>query len=313
MKITRERIYKALSEKNSVQRYLARRLFFPILEPFGFHIVGNHFYEPIPDLGELRRHYHKDAPRSFPNIALNFERAEVNHINRLSQYGYEFSTEVERLGYTEGNYYFSAADAISLYCFLREKRPTRVVEVGQGFSTLVSLAALAKNWSEDSTRIEFISIDPYDRLPSTLRNLDGVEIKIIHRIVQSIEPEEFAALVQDKSLLFVDSSHVFKPGSDVEYLIGEVYPRISKNSYIHVHDIHTPYPWPLKFYLENKWFWNEQDHLEGFLNFNDSFRVELPLFWLLKDSRVVNEQLRKYLRTEPLGLGGSSLFIQRTQ
>jgi hypothetical protein len=312
MKIPKERIYKALNEKNSVQRYLARRVLFPILEPLGFHIVGNHFYEPIPDLRELRKNYHKDAPRTLPNIVTNFEQAEVRHTNRLSQYGDEFYTEVERFGYPERNPYFPASDAISLYCFLRENRPTHVVEVGQGLSTLVSLAALSKNWREDSKRTRFISIDPYDRLPGTLRNLDGVEVKIIHRAVQSVEPEELAALIIDRSLLFVDSSHVFKPGSDVEYLMGEIYPRVSKNSYIHIHDIHTPYPWPLEFYLENKWFWNEQDHLESFLNFNGSFRVELPLFWLLKDSMVVNEHLRKYLRTDP-GLSGSSFFIQRTR
>jgi hypothetical protein len=55
--IFKERLYKVFHEKNSVQRYLARRFLFPLLEQLGFHIVGDHFYEPIPNLKALAECY----------------------------------------------------------------------------------------------------------------------------------------------------------------------------------------------------------------------------------------------------------------
>jgi hypothetical protein len=312
MGIFKERIYKVLYEKNSVQRYLARRLLFPLLEPLGFHIVADHFYEPIPNARELEKSYQDTKLRSLPHVAVDFHESEANHTKRLSQYGHEFRREVARFGYTGRNRNFPIVDAISLYCFLREKKPSRVVEVGQGSSTLVMLSALFKNGIEGANKVELVSVDPYNRLLSTFGNLEWADLKIIQRSVQSINSLEFVDLLKDRALLFVDSSHVFKAGSDVEYLIKEIYPQVPRDTYIHVHDIYTPYPWPLKYYLETRYFWDEQDHLESFLNFNDSFRVELPLFWLLKDSEKVNKQF-DLLQIERYSLNGASFYIQRTR
>ena len=310
--ILKERIYKVLQENNGVQRYLARRFLFPLLEPLGFHIVADHFYEPIPNLRKLEKNYEDTKLRLLPHVAVDFRQAEVHHTKRLSQYGNEFRKEVERFEYTAKNRIFPVVDAISLYCFLREKKPLRVVEVGQGSSTRVILSALFKNGSESRRKIELVSIDPYNRLPTTFVGSKWLNVRVIQRPVQSIHSQEFVDLLQEQALLFVDSSHVFKPGSDVEYLTREVYPRIPCNTYIHVHDIYTPYPWPREYYLKRKYFWNEQDHLESFLAFNSDFRVELPLFWLLKHSKEVNEQLNA-LQIERFSLNGASFYVQRTR
>ena len=61
--------------------------------------------------------------------------------------------------FSEINHYFFPADAISLYCFLREKKPKRMIEVGQGVSTIVSLSALEMNAKEDSSQIHFVLVD----------------------------------------------------------------------------------------------------------------------------------------------------------
>lgn len=309
VEVLRRRFFKAFKEKNSVQRYLARRVLFPLLEPLGFHIVGDHFYEPIPNLRSLKNSY-KDAPRLVPNATMDFRDAEATHIKRLAKYGREFRAAVKRFEYTERNRYLPIVDAISLYCFLRERKTLRVVEVGQGVSTRVILAALAKNRSVLSSNVEFVSIDPYDRL-GALMDVRWVDAEFIQRPVQSTNPSELVGLLGGGALLFVDSSHVFKPGSDVEYLMKEVYPRVPHDTYIHIHDIYTPYPRPLGSYLQ-RCFWNEQDHLESFLSFNDSFRVELPLFWLLRDSKGVNERLNM-LEIERSGWNGASFYIRRTR
>ena len=308
----KERLYKVCHEKNSVQRYMARRLLFPLLEPLGFHIVGDHFYEPIPNLKALAESYQEHRLRELLHVTMDFHEAEANQIKRLSKWGREYRKETERFGYTERNRSFPAVDAISLYCFLREKKLSRVVEVGQGFSTRVAISALAKNGSELSTNVELVSIDPYNRLLSKFIDAEWVDVEIIQSSVQAIDSRTFVDLLEKPTLLFVDSSHIFKAGSDVEYLMREIYPRVPCNTYIHLHDIYTPYPWPLEYYLKRRYFWNEQDHLEDFLSFNNRFRVELPLFWLLKNSKEVNDQLNM-LQIQRYALNGGSFCIQRTE
>ncbi len=140
---------------------------FPSLEPLGFHIVGDHFYELIPNLRELGRNYQETLPRPLPDVTTDLEKVERDHTHRLSEYGYEFRKQAKRFGYKEINLFFQIDDAISLYCFLHEKKPSRVVEVGKGFSTSVILSALAKNRSETSDEAVLASIDPYDRLSTT--------------------------------------------------------------------------------------------------------------------------------------------------
>jgi len=306
-----EQIYKVLYEKNSVQRQVAKRFLFPLLEPLGLHIVGDHFYEPIPNLRKLEKSYEGNARRSLPQVQVNFLEAETNHASRLAQYGGEFHKEADRFGFfIEGNLTFPVVDAVSLYCFLREKKVLRVIEVGQGFSTRVLLAALTKNGRELSNKAELISIDPYNRLLTEFLDSEVVDVEFIQQPVQSLDAQELVSHITGTTLVFVDSSHVFKTGSDVEYLMKEVYTRIPCNTYVHIHDIYTPYPWPREYYLKRKHFWDEQDHLENFLSFNDYFRVELPLFWLLKDSQKVNEQL-DILDIKRYSLNGASFYIKR--
>jgi hypothetical protein len=309
--VVTEQIYKVFYETNSVQRQVAKRFLFPLLEPLGFHIVADHFYEPVPNLRELEKSYEGTALRSLPQVQVDFSEAEMNHTGRLSQYGGEFRKEADRFGFFTGrNRTFPVVDAVSLYCFLREKKVSRVIEVGQGFSTRVLLAALTKNGSEVSNKSVLVSIDPYNRLLTKFVDSEVVDVEIIQRPVQSLDAREFVSLIDGMTLVFIDSSHVFKPGSDVEYLMKEIYPRISRNTYVHIHDIYTPYPWPLEYYLKRKHFWDEQSHLENFLSFNDYFRVELPLFWLLKDSQEVNEQL-DMLQIKRHSLNGASFYIKR--
>lgn len=44
-----------------------------------------------------------------------------------------------------------------------------------------------------------------------------------------------------KDLLFVDSTHTGKPGSNVNHLVLEILPRLAKGTYVHFHDILFPY------------------------------------------------------------------------
>lgn len=310
MIVTKERLYKLLNERHSLQRFVARRVLFPLGELVGLHIVADHFYEPIPSLKAIRRNY-SAKPLDLPQVRMDFQVCSDRHIARLEAFADEFFAETTKCGYVEKNHYFRGADAISLYCFVRNEGIRRIVEIGQGYSTVVAAAALSKNGQESNADVELITVDPYERLPVALDDVDRLSFRNISRTVQDIELESITGLLGERALLFVDSSHVMKYGSDVEYLMYHVYPNVPVTTHIHIHDIFTPYPWPLRNY-EQKWFWNEQDHLQSFLSFNECFDVTLPLYWILQTNQRVQEILGAYRREFGLGRSGSSFYIQRT-
>jgi len=95
---------------------------------------------------------------------------------------------------------------------------------------------------------------------------------LIPKKVQDIPLSEFKKL-SENDILFIDSSHVLKIGSDVQYLYLEVLPRLNKGVIVHAHDIFLPAEYPKEWVLKNYIFWNEQYLLQAFLAFNNSFEV----------------------------------------
>ena len=73
--------------------------------------------------------------------------------------------------------------------------------------------------------------------------------------------------------LFIDSSHVSKTGSDVNFLYLEVLPRLAPGVVIHVHDIFMPAEYPQGWVLEEQRSWNEQYLLQALLMYSSAFRV----------------------------------------
>jgi hypothetical protein len=289
-KSLKEGLFKARAERNALPRYVARRYLFPLAERLlGLHITADHFYEPVPNLRELAKHYDA-APRSIPGHDLSIARFEAGHVARLQCFAGEFAAEVAKFGFDPTNYYFRNADALSYYCLLREQKPTSVVEIGQGSSTRVALAALQRNSLETGSKARFLSIDPYTRLLRVQLKTEHVEFEQWHKPIQAVPTADILARCGPGSMLFVDSSHVFKANSDVEHLMLQLYPQLPVGCWLHVHDIVLPYPWPLEFYTQNKWFWNEQDMLASFLAFNLAFEVMLPVYALHRDSAAVKAQ-----------------------
>lgn len=312
MSAFREKLYKARSETNGVQRYLARRYLFPLAEKLGFHILGDHFYEPIPNLESIRKNY-SEEPRPIPHHTFDLEAFESEVIRRIRTYGHEIVQALERTGFDPKNYYFRGIDALSYYCLLRDKKPHSVVEVGQGMSTRVAVAALERNATETGMKPQLLSIDPYARLMFTELRVEGVELKTLQKPIQEVPTEELISFLGNDAVFFTDSSHVYKHGSDVWYLMHQVYPYLPVGTVLHIHDIVLPYPWLKSFYLDQKWFWNEQEMLESFLSFNDSFAIKLPVYWLHKNSEKLHEHVRSCVPDWPLQQEGYSFYLQRVK
>lgn len=306
----KEGLFKARKERNALARYVARRFLFAPLERLGLHVIGDHFYEPIPNLRELAANY-DGSPRPIPGHDLQLSRFEAGHSARLKQHGDEFEEAVKAFGFDLTNCYFRGADALSYYCLLRETKPESVVEIGQGSSTRVALAALERNAAETGVAASFVSIDPYTRLLGAELKPARVRFEQIHQPLQEVPVDDLLKRCQGRAMLFVDSSHVYKYGSDVWHLMHQVYPRLPAGCMLHVHDVVLPYPWLKEFYLKQKWFWNEQDMLEGFLAFNTAFEVLLPVYWLHRDSAVVRAATASVVPNLPARDEGYSFYLRR--
>jgi hypothetical protein len=208
----KENLFKAFHEKNAVQRHVSRRFLFDVFQRLGFHITGDHFYEIVPNTRLIAEKY-SEAARNVPGIDWRFADCERRALTLINRYGTEFFDTSTRFGFREKNLYFRGVDALMLYLILRDLKPAKVVEVGQGFSTRIALAALARNASETGTRVRFVSIDPYPRF----RAKDVPDCISLESVQRELQDLDTAPLLEQCGFLFVDSSHVFKFGSDVAF------------------------------------------------------------------------------------------------
>jgi predicted O-methyltransferase YrrM len=299
-----ERVYNTLNESNALQRFICRKIF-NAFQLVGAHVTGNHFYEVIPDTRRVA-HTYRDEPRELPGVDFQFNDAEGVAVRLVQTYGREFHAAASNRGYVQQNRYFRALDALLLYCWTRDLKPRRVVEVGQGFSTRVVLSALERNATESALQSTFISIDPYSRYRERVQP-EGIHFV---RVREELQTLDIASAFGDVDFVFIDSSHVYKFGSDVEFEFERLYPSLPVGVTLHVHDIFSPYHYPKEWIVQQKIFWNEQYHLENFLRWNRAFRIVMPVHYLARRSKAFATAC-KNAHPQLESFFGSSFYMQR--
>jgi hypothetical protein len=130
--------------------------------------------------------------------------------------------------------WFPRLDAATAYTLVRHERPRRVVEIGSGHSTRFMARAVA----DGALATEIVALDPAPRA-----SLAGLAVRHERALLRDADPALFAALTPG-DVLFVDSSHVAMPGTDLDRLVGDVLPRLPAGILLHVHDILLPDPYP---------------------------------------------------------------------
>ncbi|HYM33438.1 MAG TPA: class I SAM-dependent methyltransferase [Candidatus Cybelea sp.] len=156
--------------------------------------------------------------------------------------------------------WFPRLDAAATYTLVRREKPGLIVEVGSGHSTRFLARAVADG--KLATRI--VAIDPAPRAV-----IAGLAVTFVAAPSHEADPAIFAGLRRG-DMLFVDSSHILMPGSDVDHLLGRVIPVLPSGVLLHVHDIFLPDDYPAA------WDWrgyNEQQGLLGLLQ-GGAWRIE---------------------------------------
>jgi predicted O-methyltransferase YrrM len=291
--------------RSSPARHLAARLH---MAPWLF-VPPGHFYSPIPALDDVRRDENRlfpsVVPRELPGIALN-EVRQLAMLDELQPYydSQPFGAEkTSNLRYFFENPYYGYSDAIFLHCMIRHTRPRRIIEVGSGYSSCVTLDT---NELFFDNRIACTFVEPYpQRLRALLRDDDLGRIEILDRRLQEITLDRFRAL-EANDILFIDSTHVAKIGSDVNYIFAEILPALCPGVYVHFHDIFYPFEYLKEWIYEGR-AWTEAYLLRAFLTFNHAYEIVLFNTFLERFHRD------HFVRRMPLCLKmeGGSIWLRR--
>ena len=238
----------------------------------GFDFELRSFYSPIPntDLIPVERW---EQPSAMAGIDWDLERQFAYVEGELAEAIAEFrpprAATGNRFDYYLDNGLYQGGDADLLYATIRAKRPRRVLELGAGFSTLVSAMAVRANRA-DGAECSLKSCDPYAN-PGSEANVEGLDA-ILAVPAEGLAPEHYGELAAG-DILFIDSSHTVRIGGDVVHLFCEVIPQLAPGVIVHVHDIYLPYEYPRAWAETLRWYWAEQYVLQALLAGSERFEV----------------------------------------
>jgi len=202
------------------------------------------------------------------------------------------------LRFHAANHGFGQSDGISLFFIFRYFQPKKVIEVGCGLSSALMLDINEKFFNQT---IHFTFIDPFSNFLPLLKEEDYKCSEIVRQLVETQPLTRFSEL-DSNDVLFIDATHIYKEGNDVDFLIYKVLPNLKPGVIIHFHDIFWPL-WKSSKHLE----WNEGNIIKEFLEKNENFKILLFNDFLGKNySSVIREIVPRFVENS-----GGSLWLRK--
>lgn len=262
----------------------------------------NHYESPYPDIVEIHRRekeiFDKDKEILEIDFNLNRQMELVKMMEEIELPGWQTDGRESNYRYYYENGWFDKNSAEALYYMIRIVKPRNIIEVGSGFSTSVMLDTNEKYFDNN---INIVSIEPHcERLKSLLRPSDNIQI--YEKDLQEIPLGFFETLGED-DILFIDSSHVSKINSDVNYVFFEILPRLKRGVYVHFHDIIYPFIYPSKWIYAGRAY-SEMYILRAFLMGNKDFSIQL--FGGMLEHKCADRMTEKLQ-----GIGKNSIWLRK--
>lgn len=241
----------------------------------GLDVVRRNYYSPVPgDLDD--QHFTEPSP--------------LNGIDWDTDAQFAWLEETVQPGYVPlSARMFSPGDQAVLDAVVRRYRPQLVMELGSGESTQVIAHA-------HPGRLRVYDPFPNDRV--------GGAIDVRRVSATDIPLQDFQDL-QAGDLLFIDTSHTVKAGSEVNRLVLDVLPTLRPGVIVHFHDIFLPWEYPQEWLTTKRLYWNEQYLVQAFLTGNPEWRVLVGLYGLCRADLARYEGVTGCLE-------GCSLYITKT-
>ena len=251
-----------------------------------------HFYSPVPDTQSLKL---DDQTRKF----IAADEAQVDAacaaLNELAyEYETEFSAIASRPRYGNGEEIsefrfgkapYTTLEAELLYGLIRKQKPSQIIEIGCGHTTLLMAEAIRME-PDYAPKLE--CIEPYR--PEYLSHLPAEVTSFRDEPIQSVPLERFS-LLEAGDILFIDSSHVVSYDSDTVHEITRILPTLKPGVLVHFHDIFLPYDYPNEWLQDSKFFWTEQYMLAAMLNGNARYKILYPLHQVYRERRESMQDL----------------------
>lgn len=309
----KESVYRQLKEVGVVcifpEDLMEILQFYPVTESDLFPI--GHFYSLYPDFEEISKNADKIFSNNKPVRDIDFNTGHQLSIledmfqmyTTLPAWNDSVAiTKANNLRYHYNNNNFGAGDAIGLHCMLRIIKPNKLIEVGSGYTSAVTLDT-NEYYFENKIKLSFI--EPYPALlNSLLKTTDNIELNVCG--LQDM-PIDYFETLDCGDILFIDSTHVSKVNSDVNYLFFEIFPRLKKGVYIHLHDIFYPFEYPKDWILKNGMVWNELYVLRAFLQNNKNYSIQY--FQNMMEKQHMNTIMEKWpLKATP---HGGSIWLKK--
>jgi hypothetical protein len=271
-------------------------------------VPPGHFYSPIVDPVEAQRYLrlaHMNPPAELPGISL-----DGTEMIRTWQRLLPFLATVPFTGpklpglrYYFDNPSYSWGDGSILHAMLRLYRPKRLIEIGSGWSSACTLDTVERYLSGTC---EVTFIDPY---PHLLRDLIGTppgNVRVLEIPVQNVPRAAFETL-QSGDILFVDSTHILRTGSDVCFELFEILPSLESGVLVHFHDIFWPFEYPRDWIISENRSWNELYAIRAFLTYNHDWRIVFFNDYLAKlECEMISSTYAPFMRNS-----GAALWLER--
>ncbi len=288
---------RAYARSVTAARRAGERALIAASRRLGYRLVPDNFYSPIPDLD--RAGALDERPSSLAGIDFDADTQLRYLRDELGPFLREL--EIPDSGgpgelYLRNGFY-EAADAETLYAIIRRRRPARVLELGSGFSTRVIARALEANGAG-----HHLVFDPH-----AAADIDALA-DLERRSAVEIPDEEFTRLASG-DVLFVDSTHVVKSGSEVNRIVLDALPLLAPGVAVHFHDVFLPWDYPDAFFTRLQMYLNEQYLLQAFLSMNSSFSVLLALSAV---GRLYPAEVAELIPSTRAGATPCAFWIERT-
>jgi FkbM family methyltransferase len=272
-----------------------------------------HYYSPLPDSRELGREPRRaqvwaPTPRATPGIDWRPEaqrRLATEVLEPQERLRFARTQTPDPTEYWAENDQYPPLDAWVLEGLLRHLRPARMIEIGSGYSSLVT-ARVNRELLDGS--MAFTCIEPYPR-EFLLEGVPGISELRVEQVQDT--PLELFEQLGAGDVLFVDTSHTVKTGGDVAWIYGEVLPRVPPGVVVHIHDAFLPGEYPQSWVLEG-WGWNEVYLIKAFLAFNEEFEVMFGVQWMLHNEPELIDRAFPGFESYRERLGGA-LWIRRRE
>lgn len=250
----------------------------------GVHLVRNSYYGLLLDTRYLPNSHwpNNDSPKVQPYWGAYSHLNSVSYGQLLSdvlsyrEFFNAVSCDDRQKGFYWDNPMLPPLDAVIYYGLIRALKPSRIIEIGSGYSTMLAVDA-AKH---TATKISCIEPFPGPHLLAQQEHLEH-----LYQFKAQDTPLNKFEELEDGDILFFDGTHACKLGSDVNHLLFNILPALKKGVLVHLHDIFLPYEYPKNWIEDINIQWNEQYLVLAFLMSSNMFEVLLPNYLIGREQQ----------------------------